>query len=486
MFLLPFIFAGCFMLTVLNPRYATTLLSQAIPQTGLLGSVLSPVIGLLSGSQSVLSIWRPLSLPSSSYASETITLGRHQRRPASTPGICGSVDGSFRPMAHDNACFDEQYDAPVASTEGLELVVLFLLLCLLWGACSSFVERFRVPKPLSTATSVVEDILAQPGPQALIASNSVEFGDLDEVEEDSGPIPAQLHFVTPDGDDLAHGSPFVLNTRTSTEGILAVPLRVCSSPTSLKGGSLYALEERSADTLSAPSSPEISSQNDELASGMAQGIARIMAQFGRIPPAPMQQSALSLDSLTLGPDTSISDADTPTPDVGDSSPEDMSRPFMLPDRPAVADEDLNARAPPRARSHSYCNSLSPLLEEAAMFTVVKSASTKGLNLRKSASAEFPASNSGPSRAFIVEIEEPAQPHPAGPTPAAVESASTFAAQLPQRHQRPAKPPVTVWPRVPLEARRSRMPSSQPIRMTTEETSTSSWDQPRRSRTVTGV
>lgn len=149
------------MLTVLNPRYATTLLSQAIPQTGLLGSVLSPVIGFLSGSQSVLSIWRPLSLPSSSYASETITLGRHQRRPASTPGICGSVDGSFRPMAHDNACFDEQYDPPVASTEGLELVVLFLLLCLLWGACSSFVERFRVPKPLSTATSVVEDILAQ-------------------------------------------------------------------------------------------------------------------------------------------------------------------------------------------------------------------------------------------------------------------------------------------------------------------------------------
>lgn len=106
-----------------------------------------------------------------------------------------------------------------------------------------------------------------------------------------------------------------------------------------------------------------------------------MAQFGRIPPAPMQQSALSLDSLSLGPDTSISDADAPTPDVADSSPEDMSHPFMLPDRPAVADEDFNARAPPRARSHSYCNPLSPLLEDAVMFTVVKSASTKGLNVR---------------------------------------------------------------------------------------------------------
>lgn len=105
-----------------------------------------------------------------------------------------------------------------------------------------------------------------------------------------------------------------------------------------------------------------------------------MAQFGRIPPAPMQQSDLSLDSLALGPDTSISDADTPTPDVADSNPEGMSRPFVLPDRPAVADEDLNARAPPRARSHSYCP-LSPLLEDAVMFTVVKSTSTKGLNVR---------------------------------------------------------------------------------------------------------
>ncbi len=94
----------------------------------------------------------------------------------------------------------------------------------------------------------------------------------------------------------------------------------------------------------------------------------------------MQQGTLSLDTLTVGPDTSMPDADTPTPDVANSNPKDISHPLVLPDRPVAADEDLNARAPPHARSHSYCP-LSPLLEDAVMFTVVKPANTKGLNVR---------------------------------------------------------------------------------------------------------
>ncbi|CDO68333.1 hypothetical protein BN946_scf184799.g60 [Trametes cinnabarina] len=49
----------------------------------------------------------------------------------------------------------------------------------------------------------------------------------------------------------------------------------------------------------------------------------------------------------------------------------------------------------------------------------------------------------------------------------------------QRRPRPKNPPVTVWPRIPLETQRQRMPSVQPA-------NNSEWDGPRRSRTISGA
>lgn len=166
MFLLPFVFAGVFMLTALNPRYVTTLISQAIPQTRLLGFMFSPIAGLLtnprpdsSSSRPLQPFWRPLPLHSSSHLPETF--GRFSPRVSGKLGICGSTNSSFWASGHHDACFEGQHQASPANTEGLELLVLLLLLCLLWTGCSSLVDRFRVTQPLCPAKTVVEDLAGQ-------------------------------------------------------------------------------------------------------------------------------------------------------------------------------------------------------------------------------------------------------------------------------------------------------------------------------------
>lgn len=115
-------------------------------------------------------------------------------------------------------------------------------------------------------------MVSQPGPRALTPSTSVEFGEfrLDDSEEESDPIPAQLNFVTPDGDELSNGSPFILNTRAATDAILAIPLRVCPGSMSPPTGSLNELEEQTANASTTSPNVHMHVQNDNLSSGMAQ------------------------------------------------------------------------------------------------------------------------------------------------------------------------------------------------------------------------
>ena len=49
--------------------------------------------------------------------------------------------------------------------------------------------------------------------------------------------------------------------------------------------------------------------------------------------------------------------------------------------------------------------------------------------------------------------------------------------------RPRNPPVTVRPRIPVEMRRPRMPSTHPMGMAANA---NTWDQSRRMRTVSGM
>lgn len=92
---------------------------------------------------------------------------------------------------------------------------------------------------------------------------------------------------------------------------------------------------------------------------------------------PRQQGSLRVAKSTSGEASTPRPEEISAPDVGKTRHAVVSNPpLMLPEPPAVVnEEDLNARAPPRARSRTYCV-LSPLFEEAVTFTVVNSMGAK--------------------------------------------------------------------------------------------------------------
>ncbi|KAI0831246.1 hypothetical protein BC628DRAFT_742275 [Trametes gibbosa] len=454
MFLLPFVFAGIFMLTALNPRYVTTLISQAIPQTRLLAPVLSPIVGLLAnsslasfGSQHLQSFWHPLSLPSSSHLPETLTIGRSLRGAPGKLGICGSVNASLNNLEYDDACHEGTSQVSPANTEGLELLVLLLLLCLLWSFCSSLVDRLRVPQPLSAVTGVVGDFAGQHSPRAFTPSNSVEFGDLfaDEVEEEHPSIPAQLNFVTSADQDASDGSSFIINTGAAIDTIPALPMRVISGPVSSVGG-LNELEQLHMDSCMNSQGIETSLEveDNESALRMAQGITQFLAQARRAP------SASTTPNSTHTTRSRANSIFIPAPAT--STPA-----LVLPSNSCdIAQEALNTHAAPRGRSRTYCP-LSPLLEEARP------------------SASMKPSDKGTS-----------SPTTSSPTQAITEAVQTHNASQAEESWRSRNPSVTVRPRDSWGARRPRMPSSQPLRMATGSAARSTWDQPRRLRTSSGI
>ncbi|KAI0637030.1 hypothetical protein C8Q77DRAFT_542492 [Trametes polyzona] len=444
MFLLPFVFAGVFMLSVLNPRYTTTLISQAIPQTQLLGRAVSPIVGFLAGSPLVssssrylASLWHSDPLLSSLDISETITIGRAARATTGKPGICGSIDASFRSLAYDHVCFDGQHLPRPVDTERLEQAVLFLFLCLICATCSSLVDRFRLPQALSPSASFVKDVVEKPKPRAFTPSNSMEFGEnLSDVEEDRGPIPAQLNFVTP---GVSHNSSFVVNTRAALEAILTHPMRVLPG-NSHTTGPLDQLEEQPTDISPSLSFVEIHTEDDGgLSPGLTHGTVHAASDS--------QENCFHPEDVTL------CDEESERGELRLSYPDDIAQlsspdePLALP-APIVVADDNNSRFVARTRSQSFCP-LSPLLEEAT--TEPPSPSLP----------DSEESSSGGNDAIPSEIASP---------------------QSPRRSL-----PAIVWPRIPnrIDTRRSRTPSTQPICMVVNG-NTNVQNQPRRSRTVSGI
>ncbi|KAI0670439.1 hypothetical protein C8Q78DRAFT_992014 [Trametes maxima] len=251
MFLLPFVFAGFFMLSVLNPHYTATLLLQTIPQIRLIGRAFSPVSGYLASSALGFSSSSrpPLHLSSlvphvlRTVISKVIHMGNSRYVPANNLGLCGSSNTTFGAPAHDDDCFSGPPELSYEPTEGLELFILFLVLCLLWSGCG-LTDKFRVPRSLSSAASI-EDLLVQPQLQVFTSGNSFEFDELfaNDVAEEDGPIPTHLEFVTPGSSEVESGSSFIVDTRGAVDAIAALPLRVCHTPPeSLR--SIDDLEER--------------------------------------------------------------------------------------------------------------------------------------------------------------------------------------------------------------------------------------------------
>ncbi|KAI0374831.1 hypothetical protein BV20DRAFT_1118067 [Pilatotrama ljubarskyi] len=465
MFLLPFVIAGALMLSVLNPRYASDLVSHAIPHIQLLGHALSHVSGLLVHSPGLYSHLINYHAASTALptVSEVLPPVRHSSRTNSSYGRCSSGI-TLRTLPQDDAHFAEPFEKPISDSEALTLLLLLLMLCLLWGACSSLTDQFRLPQPLSTAASVVEELVIQSSPKAFTPNGSPELGGLpaEQVGDVAGsPIPANLHFVSPGGNELFGGSSFILNTRAALDAILAIPTRI-GPQSSDSSGSLAEVDGQPMHSLDV--SPVFkSSVRDAKASETAQGIHRLMAQSGSLPPWRQRQQQHASRAGTSAAD--------PAHATGPGSP------IPPPNSPTIS-------SPPARRGRGQPPP-GPLLEDAVMFTV-KSTRPSGTSSGKTSAASpaVQSSSSAPACAFIEEVPE-SHCRSTTQSPRSSDMAGAGKYRIPQRQPRPRHPPpVTVWPRVPLEARRSRMPSVQPIRMTAG--GATSWDQPCRSRTVSGM
>ncbi|KAL7283348.1 LOW QUALITY PROTEIN: hypothetical protein ACG7TL_002777 [Trametes sanguinea] len=228
MFLLPFVFVGMFMLSVLNPRYTATLVSNTIPRNHLLERAFSPIAGLLAGpSHSLsgsgwLSLYLPSDLPPVNNVSEATAIDCSAVRPI----LSVASRSPLRTISKDKEHFFAVPPQPPVSESSdiLDLASVATLLVLLWYGSKSLHLKFRVPQPLSNASSVVDDLVTQSSPRAFTPSASPVLAD--QEDEGQSPIPAKLEFVAPDGADAAGESSFVLNTRAAIDAILALPTRI--------------------------------------------------------------------------------------------------------------------------------------------------------------------------------------------------------------------------------------------------------------------
>ena len=170
MIILPFFFAGFFMLTLLNPHYTATLITQAIPRARLLGTVLSPIIGFLSrppveldDPQRLASGYLPMSQRFHNL-SEFIRHGpEHGLYGASSRSrLCNVGYASFKALSDRETCSSGLSALPSSAPyRVLEALLMLIVVALVWYACLSLIcSNARVPQPLSAVASV-EDFLPQ-------------------------------------------------------------------------------------------------------------------------------------------------------------------------------------------------------------------------------------------------------------------------------------------------------------------------------------
>ncbi|KAI0646996.1 hypothetical protein C8Q79DRAFT_957325 [Trametes meyenii] len=459
MFLLPFVFAGFFMLSVLNPHYTATLLSQVIPgQVRLLSRAFSPVSAYLASSTLRLSGFSWPSLPLGSLvphflhaalSGATLTVDSRYA-PANKLTLCGSSNTTWHGTpGHDENCFSGTPQPSYEPAEGLELLILFLVLCLLWSGCG-FTDKFRVPQSLSSAASV-EDLLVKPQIQAFTSGNTFELDELfaDDVTEEDGPIPAQLEFVTPGSSEVENGSSFIVNTRGAVDTIAALPLRVCF-PSSESLRSIDDLEEQ--DVAVSPAAT-------------LNGIHRLFAQSAR--------------GLAT-PHTLHSPRDEGVPSSSEafvtrSTEQAVMHNAPLRDLPGTSFEqaqDANEHVGPRTRSQSNRPSL-PAAED--LFTSAPVHNSNDRTLRA------PRPVSGHARAFFEQARSVRFYTP--PNTNGEPSMANHAMRVPQHLPRGNNPPTRVYPRITEEMRRSRAPTFRPVQTTSNS---GTWEQVRRIRTISGV
>ncbi|KAI9064376.1 hypothetical protein FKP32DRAFT_1757653 [Trametes sanguinea] len=383
MFLLPFVFVGMFMLSVLNPRYTATLVANTIPHNYLLERVFPPIAGFLAGPSRSLSGsgWLSLYLPPApsalGNASVTIAVDGDTVKPLA---FRDAARIPFRTISEDEDYFFAVPPKPniSESSDILDLASVATLLVLLWYGSKSLHLKFRVPQPLSNAPSVADDLVTQSSPRAFTPSASPVLAP--QEEEEHSPIPAKLEFVALDGTDTAGDSSFVLNTRAAIDAIVALPTRIH------------------------PASAPVAGDVDEVLDTSARNVM-----------------------------------------PGDSG--------------STCEDDSSIRCTPRRRMHTYITQTA-VIQDATVFNgavpVIPSTIRHG--------------GSDALHAFIEEV-------PQQETTAAEVSEVAGRRVGPQRRPRPKNPPVTVWPRVSLDARRQRTSTGHPV---------ANNDQPRRSRTMSGM
>ncbi|KAI8998687.1 hypothetical protein BD414DRAFT_475789 [Trametes punicea] len=474
MFLLPFVLAGVFMLTVLNPRYTAMLVSQTIPRSPLLERAFSPVVGLLvaspqgpSTSVSPLMYQSALSQPSD--MSEAITVGPYGQRMLEGTGLSNSSNEPLMTLfiSSYERCLPGSPEAlSFLSTysEHLVLALVFILLYLLWCLPRSLDRRFRVLQPLFAASSVVENLVTHPGPQTFTPRDSPELHGLaiNVVDEELNAIPAKLEFVAPDAGS-AQGSSFVVNTRAAIDAILALPLRICTASLQSVGDVDEPLEVTSSPRACAAAT----AVDDDFTPGMAQGIQRLLSHSRERLSTPKETSARYAEgdfsphntATALRATSGASSPGSPCQTASESNP--LSAPT----------EGLHTHVASREGSQTQY-SPSTLLEDAVTFRVVKLPPSKTASANKAGSPSVQRVTSG---AFIEEVEEPQ-----GTSDAPMRPQENSRQRGPPRRPRPKNPPVTVWPSTLVDGRRTRMPSGQP------SNSSGNWDRPRRSRTVSGI
>ncbi|KAI0336474.1 hypothetical protein GY45DRAFT_405187 [Cubamyces sp. BRFM 1775] len=473
MFILPFVFAGVFMLTILNPHYTATLLSQAIPKTRLLGTAFSPIAGFLARSHGGLD--RSGQLQRFSNLSEFIREVSKHGLYAVSPGAmqCNVDYASFKALSDKRTCFSGLSDPPIAPSGPLEtLLLLLFIFFLFWYACMSLsCSNVRVPQPLSAAAGV-EDFLPQPAPRAYAPPSPTDFGSIPEASgatDDPNSIPTQLEFVTPSSVGITDEAPFVVYTRAAIDAVMTLPARIRTFSAAMAGG--IDEPDNQSSLVELPGPPA----NHDIVSETAQGIQRLLAESGRRPPLVKRQESSDVE------DTSQAEPEREVAAPPHATVADTESDIPVPPVPLEEEEDLNSGATPQARDQPRCPpTLS--LTDAMMFTVKWM--PPRANSSSSAHMDPQMPMRGRTRSGIEEIVEPV--HQTTATTAdsgATSPVSVDPRDLDVPQSRPRNPPVTVWPRVPFEVRRLRMPSTQPMGMAA---SARTWDQSRRTRTMSGM
>ncbi len=163
MLIVPFLLAGVFMLSVLNPRFTVTLLQQTISEAALL---LTDTPRRRAASQYLLAqlpwtdtdhLGPPNHIAPTLPAVSSVTSLELPPRRTCLFQIASSIWAATPPTIRDAISTTMSVHSSVAA----QILIFFLMVFFLRRVCTGLVRSFRLPRPSSPALKFVEDLQKQ-------------------------------------------------------------------------------------------------------------------------------------------------------------------------------------------------------------------------------------------------------------------------------------------------------------------------------------